>query len=895
MTFLELLELVNEADNKLNGEQLTPDEHVALLQAQAEEDEDSDNDVKKGTASTPQSDKIDKLQQDINDTEAELNQLSSKTDKTTDDVDNLNTLQNRLQVMYSNLAEEEKRLSLYPEVETYERKIKAGERYEKKRGLQSLFQSPESEKVSRKPSEKDTAKTLAADVAAIRAEVSAETERADYELHTGTGRKPFAPDVRGIQNPQVFNIDDKLKRVVHEPWNFKSLKNYRKNIKTGKWESVSKSKAFDVPRMVGKVFNAVAESSAAENYFNVIDNIFSDYMSIYERILENANTYKFGKERVEYLEARLDIAQNVMVANTEKRIEQGERKIARLPEQIRMKEQEVRSIISSNGDATAQLIELKLLKRDYADSLEKSPTQKGKARDVYSEARRLMGQKVNLETELSNTIQLYTTQLKVTEKVYEKLSDETLTPEARAVIDKVVEEERSKVMPLLNTSRELRNKYDQICGELTAISKRIVRYEERIEKGKEEKAPEISNSRQFSSSAFELKKQKQMVKTFNGLVNSIKYGKVVLKELKKADADRVIQRNNEYVLPYNSYKGEERFYKAILRETRDGETKTFIIDGYKKGLNGYGTRPGRDEKGYEAEPIKGFGENEGYYQTLEKCQHNLQELSSQLDSKRDSVLDQLIKTLDKAVGMQFTTGVTSEATNPGLNAIKAWVGLKKLQRMEQRGELESQTRGEESGPHFYSLAQYTIDPVASLYNFYKNSRVRKLRKLDTRTTQLSDIVKQLSHITRSLPAEHITDLYRSGSDKRLKAIYDTAMREATGAIKATGDDRLLSLMKDYFNMKISKIEFLNEVKKTTETPAPTPSNVIQGVFKSEGEAEDFGDLGDMIVGLVDADVEAALSEPILTPAQQKEVETEQDYYDSQVEKLDKLTGDINEE
>lgn len=991
MTFLELLELVNEADNKLNGEQLTPDEHAELLKSQADEDEDSDEDVKKGTASTPQSDKIGKLQKDIDDTQAEYFKLSHKQDKTADratlqqdivgtqseiddiiskeiksaeDLDNLDvlknkltslnsslaekdkldTLQHRLQVMYSNLAEEEKRLSLYPEVETYERKLKASARHEKKRGLQSITDLPE-------PDESEYTKLKAA---------KAEKERLEYELHTGTGKRPFAPDPTGWKGTSGLDSSVIYKNAVQEPQWFKSLKNYRKNLKTNEWETVSKSKAYNVPRLVGAVFNAVAESPMADKYIPDIDNLFKEYRDIYDRILDNVNTYKTGKMRVAKLEEQLDIARNSLSKNTKSRVDQAVRELHDLPNKIQAIEQRIEELGRSGRDETRQLIDLngekKFLYREYEDfraSLRKNTgdteipdaivdlpdrieekedeinylkrvggntsrqvkeleemqqmyndyldkfkgaKKKGAPRDVYSEQKYLNVRKERIEREKALSYEAYNELDEKNRELYNKLSDETLSSQKISEIGKELEEGKKIAMKEFNKYRALEIKLKEIIEKSVRNSARITRYEEEKLKKKKAAIPTIENSRQFSSTASELEKQKRLSKSFKGFENSIKYGRAALKQIKDKDINEIVEQDGKDVFPDGSYQGKDRFRDVIYIPRGDDEIPHIIVN-YIKGLDGHGTRPGRDEKNYKGVKLEGYGNNDGYYQTLEKCQNALEELSSQLDSRREQLLNDLTQMLDKAVGHKFATGVSEGAINPNFNAIKAWVGLKKLQRLEyEKGELD-----------YFPLAKYTTDPVISLYLFFNNSKLRKERRLDTRTTKRSDIERQITIACSSLP-DQIDFKYLSGNDVRLKKMLEKATADMSSAINLAGETRLLPIMQEYVTGVITKREFFKRVKDTIAAPATTPSNVIpftpddddgDNTFKFKGKAKtskfkfDSGE-EDQISNIIDEDVKAAFTEPVLTPQQEEEFKKEDEYITKELANIEKIQQEIDQ-
>lgn len=798
-----------------------------------------------------------------------------------------------LQILQQNAEEQQRRSQLSTAAAEYGKDVSDLERFVKPRGLQSKKEvsSPFSS-----TAEPETAASIAAVLRQARLE--AEETVAEREIRLGAGKDPFAPGPKGITTSQMFNQGVSYKRITPTDQYYDSSR-YIYDAKKGKLVPVSKAKAINIPKKVGEVFFELVKSdtSFSQQYKDALDDVFKDYINLYNKITANVNTIKIGRGRVEYLENRLENAQNTMVANAVSRISDAEAQTAQLPEQLEAKRKQY--ITRKQAGASADELEIlksefKYIERQIADASEKSPKMRGKARSVFSERNRIQKLVEKAANEHKKAEEEYDKQKAVTAALREKLKDSTKSEAELKVIDSALQQQGKVEIQFLNAFNKKLEEYKKVREDFLKNEKRISNYEQELlrreltvvgnptaKKRPKPEEPTVYNSRQATSIAFELQRQKHLKKTFDGLVNSLKYGSVKLKEIKEEDSDRIITRNGEKVFPYDIGGGEIRYAKVVIKLDRRKEEVPWQIVDYVKGLYGYGGRPGYDEDDYEGVPIKGFGDNSGYYQTLEKSYKVLEDISAEMDSKREQILEKIYKTLDEAVGYKFSLGVAAGARNPGLEAVKAWAGFKKVQRAEYKDD--------------FSLRGFTTDPVVSLYNFYINAQQKKMRKEQFKSHRLTDIESQLMRAASSMPGgKRIPDNYAvAGQDARLHNAYKDARSRAVGAAKETGDKRFIDLVNKYFNERdLTKEEFAQQVKATANTPPPPPENVIPFTASTSSETLDVSkldmDATEDPTHLMDKDTKIADSAPIMSDEEQKRIQAEDRYYEEETAQLNKL-------
>ena len=937
MTFLELLGLVNEADEKEGT--LTPDEHAALLKFQTEEDESVVADREQLNAYnaelTKLTTKTNKLRKDLYDmilrrkgtTSLKFKEIkqhgetipvvSSKNIAdlhlpTTQEArflgilnvihsneKDIERIKAEIQIITQRTPEESRREELEYNKEVY------ADRLQNLGRVQDKIQLPGSLTSIKDLPDKST---LAGDILAQAKFKAAETIRLQHELETGTGKKPFAPDPTGFKKQSSgFDTGVSYKSEALDHWGFntqnplhkKSLLRIIPQVPTSKdkdsqeWKMVTKKAALNIPREVSKVFNAVTESKNTEEYKKQLDDIFGEYMPIYNRISSYVHTFKVSKPMVVYLEEQLDIKYTIR-KNTEERIFELDNRIKKLPDLVRQKQEQINTIERLGGDASELLIELKYLQKDLEDVQEKMPKYKGLPRDLKSHGQILHKNFKNVSLERQGFIKEEQQERLTLDNLVAKIEEENLqgVPEVTAALKEQERVYRKAFFKLKDATTKME--------EAEEASKAVTKQIEKLAR-QERDLPALPNSRTFSSLAFELSRQFKNLRSINGQINAIKYGKALLKEVDESSVESV---EGKLRMPYTTPRGNTAYYKVIRKPGRkQGEENSYAVTGFRRGLNGYGGRPGVDEEGYEGVPIEGAivgtSVNEGYYQALENSVQSLEDTTSQLDKIREGVLAKLLLFIENTVAARFYDEDGSLKSFKGIDAVRAWIGLKKRQKHAHKTESD-----------YFSLGQFTADPVASLHNFFINAQQRQMTRTDRRINSLSDITKKIVGFTSSMPGGTIPDDFVSKEKgERFNAAYNLAKNNAINAVKTAGDDpRLQDLTTKYFvDRSITKEEYLKQIKEVSSTPQPLPSNVVS-INKYQAGAEDDDEviaiksknksvddaIDDLVASIMDADNEAAFTHEEPTPEEKKLIDRDKKYFSTLQQKaMDMQQSDLD--
>ena len=952
MTFLELLNLVNESDE--NKPKLTEDEYAALLNANSEvksadnlpSDEDIDEDedeidsdekdlqkvnqevVKAEENRAKLADTVKQLHADIynvivsnreknnvsvniplenlpvigsvpalsrnvirqlNLPVTENGKLLNKFEEFRQQKKELERANAHLQIIQKNAEEDQRRSQLSSTAAKYREEIGDLERYVKPRGLQSKEQviTP----LSKGP---ETYKSLVADLKRIEAEKRQELENEADELKLGIEKKPFAPDPKGVQTSQIFNQGVSFKRMTPGQWSYDSNR-YIYDPKKGKFRPVPPAKSSNVPKKVGEVFYALVATDSAyhQQYIDQLDEAFTGYKKMYDEVTANVNTIKIARDRIEALENRLDIAKNVMLENTASRVHEADAQLKLLPSRLTaaLEDYELKKRSGATDDVLTNIerdikrIEQEIEEYNNMGPFKKGPQMKGKARSLYDEEKRLNNllQKVNKEK--NDAIKEYNVQKSGTSALREKMKDPSKTENELELIDSLLKDQGEKEIAHYNTYRVKLEEYKKLRDTVLKVRKRISNYENELRRrsftivGKENEGkkkpdleePTVYNSRTATSIAFEYQRQKKLMKTFEGLVKSIRYGKVNRVELNEDEVDLVMTRDGKTVFPDKNLDGTINYLRVISYDRPGFDKKFYKLTTSVKGLYGYGGRPGFDEEGYKGPVIDGLFNNEGYYQSQEKCYETIERLSTEMDSRRDKIVENVYNILNNAVGHKFSMGVAAGAKNIGMDAVKAWVGLKKAQRAEYKKEE-------------YDLRGYTTDPVMSLYAFFINAQQKKMRKEKFKSNRRTDAEAQLRLAASSMPATTIPNDYaiKSPQNGRRHAAFIDARNRSLAVPKETGDERYNVPINDYYNdRKITKQEYFDAINKIANSEPPAPENIVPftSVTTELIDEEDF-----------DVDTKIADSKPAVSTQEQVRIQAEDEDYENQMTNLLELTS-----